>query len=50
VTAVGGRVLALTARGESLQEARDRAYALVERVDWPEGFNRADIGWRALSD
>ena len=50
VTAVGGRVLALTARGESLQEARDRAYALVERVDWPEGFNRTDIGWRALTD
>ncbi|MFV1877156.1 phosphoribosylamine--glycine ligase [Nioella sp.] len=50
VTAVGGRVLALTARGESLQEARDRAYALVDRVDWPEGFNRSDIGWRALTD
>ena len=50
VTAVGGRVLALTARGESLREARDRAYALVERVDWPEGFNRTDIGWRALTD
>lgn len=50
VTAVGGRVLALTARGDSLQEARDRAYALVARVDWPEGFNRSDIGWRALKD
>ncbi|MGI3187387.1 phosphoribosylamine--glycine ligase [Nioella aestuarii] len=50
VTAVGGRVLALTARGESLQEARDKAYALVGRVDWPEGFNRTDIGRRALPD
>ena len=50
VTAVGGRVLALTARGDSLQQARDRAYALVARVDWPEGFNRSDIGWRALKD
>ncbi|WP_071675110.1 phosphoribosylamine--glycine ligase [Nioella nitratireducens] len=48
--ATGGRVLALTARGDSLQEARDRAYAMVEQVDWPEGFNRTDIGWRALSD
>jgi phosphoribosylamine--glycine ligase len=50
VTAAGGRVLALTARGETLQEARDRAYALVDRVDWPDGFYRSDIGWRALSD
>ncbi|WP_127560603.1 phosphoribosylamine--glycine ligase [Nioella ostreopsis] len=50
VTAAGGRVLALTARGETLQEARDRAYALVDRVDWPGGFYRSDIGWRALSD
>ncbi len=48
--ATGGRVLALTARGDSLQEARDRAYEMVAQVDWPEGFNRSDIGWRALSD
>ena len=47
-TAAGGRVLALTARGDTLQEARDRAYGLVARVDWPEGFCRSDIGWRAL--
>lgn len=44
----GGRVLGLTARGASLAEARARAYALVDRVDWPEGFSRSDIGWRAL--
>tara|TARA_R110002049_G_scaffold31407_1_gene106388 strand:- start:541 stop:1809 length:1269 start_codon:yes stop_codon:yes gene_type:complete len=44
----GGRVLGLTARGESLRAARDRAYALVDRVDWPEGVCRSDIGWRAL--
>lgn len=50
IKAVGGRVLALTARGDTLAQARDRAYALVDRVDWPEGFNRGDIGWRALSD
>lgn len=46
--ASGGRVLGLTARGESLRAARDRAYALVDRVDWPEGVCRSDIGWRAL--
>ncbi len=48
VQATGGRVLNVTARGDTLQEARDRAYAMVEGVDWPEGFYRRDIGWRAL--
>ncbi|MFV1465228.1 phosphoribosylamine--glycine ligase [Phaeobacter sp. JH20_36] len=48
VLAVGGRVLNVTARGASLQEARDRAYAMVEGVSWPQGFFRRDIGWRAL--
>ncbi|MCO6382767.1 phosphoribosylamine--glycine ligase [Oceanicola sp. 502str15] len=48
ITATGGRVLNATARGATLQEARDRAYALTEAVDWPEGFYRTDIGWRAL--
>ncbi|WP_138423514.1 phosphoribosylamine--glycine ligase [Maritimibacter alexandrii] len=48
ITANGGRVLNVTARGDSLQEARDTAYAIVDRIDWPEGFNRSDIGWRAL--
>jgi len=47
-TATGGRVLNVTARGQSLGEARERAYAMVENIDWPEGFNRSDIGWRAL--
>jgi len=44
----GGRVLNATARGATLQEARDRAYALAGAVDWPGGFYRRDIGWRAL--
>lgn len=44
----GGRVLNVTARGASLAEAKDRAYALVDQIDWPEGFCRRDIGWRAL--
>ncbi|MGB5556857.1 MAG: phosphoribosylamine--glycine ligase [Paracoccaceae bacterium] len=48
IVAHGGRVLNVTARGASLREARDRAYALVGRIDWPEGFCRTDIGWRAL--
>lgn len=48
ITANGGRVLNVTARGASLQEARDRAYAMIDKIDWPEGFNRNDIGWRAL--
>ena len=46
--ASGGRVLNATGRGATLAEARDRAYALVDAVDWPEGFCRRDIGWRAL--
>ena len=49
VMASGGRVLNVTARGASLAEARDRAYGMVDRIDWTEGFFRRDIGWRALS-
>ena len=48
VLATGGRVLNVTARGDSLQEARDRAYAAADAIDWPGGFLRRDIGWRAL--
>ncbi|MBO6897698.1 MAG: phosphoribosylamine--glycine ligase [Shimia sp.] len=48
IAASGGRVLNVTARGASLQEARDRAYAMVDAIDWPGGFYRRDIGWRAL--
>ncbi|WP_370074084.1 MULTISPECIES: phosphoribosylamine--glycine ligase [Salipiger] len=48
VMASGGRVLNATARGATLAEAAERAYALVDGVDWPEGFCRRDIGWRAL--
>jgi len=46
--ATGGRVLAVTARGDNLSEARDRAYAMTRQIDWPDGFYRSDIGWRAL--
>ena len=44
----GGRVLNVVALGASVKAARDRAYAVVDRIDWPEGFCRRDIGWRAL--
>ena len=48
VVASGGRVLNVTARGDDLAEAQRRAYGLVDQIDWPEGFYRRDIGWRAL--
>jgi phosphoribosylamine--glycine ligase len=48
ITASGGRVLNITARGSSLAEAAARAYDMVERINWPGGFCRRDIGWRAL--
>lgn len=44
----GGRVLNITARGATLAEAQARAYGMVDAIDWPEGFCRRDIGWRAL--
>ena len=49
IVANGGRVLNVTARGKTVREARDRAYAAVGRIDWPEGFCRRDIGWRAIA-
>ena len=49
VLADGGRVLGMTARGETLKAAREAAYRMVDAVDWPDGFCRRDIGWRALS-
>jgi phosphoribosylamine--glycine ligase len=48
VTAAGGRVLNITARGNSLAEAHEKAYAMAQGVDWSDGFYRSDIGWRAL--
>ncbi|KCZ51395.1 phosphoribosylamine--glycine ligase [Hyphomonas beringensis] len=46
----GGRVLNVTASGDTLKQAVDRAYAGVDAIDWPEGFCRRDIGWRALGE
>lgn len=44
----GGRVLNVTARGATLAQAQQRAYDMVDMIDWPDGFCRRDIGWRAL--
>jgi phosphoribosylamine--glycine ligase len=46
----GGRVLGVTALGGDLCQVRARAYSAVDRIDWPEGFCRRDIGRRALPD
>lgn len=48
IIATGGRVLACTGRGATLAQAHQRAYALIDGIDWPQGFCRRDIGWRAL--
>ncbi|MCH2275236.1 phosphoribosylamine--glycine ligase [Thalassospira sp.] len=49
LTATGGRVLGVTARGTSVTEAQKRAYEAVDTIDWPGGFCRRDIGWRAIA-
>ncbi len=48
IVANGGRVLSLTARGETLAKAQSSAYDMVKIIDWEEGFYRTDIGWKAL--
>ncbi|MDP8915687.1 MAG: phosphoribosylamine--glycine ligase, partial [Pseudomonadota bacterium] len=47
--AAGGRVLNVCALGRDVAQARERAYAAVDRIDWPGGFHRRDIGWRAMT-
>ncbi|HEX4533233.1 MAG TPA: phosphoribosylamine--glycine ligase [Rhizomicrobium sp.] len=49
LVATGGRVLDVTATGKDVAQARERAYRAVDLIDWPGGFCRRDIGWRALS-
>jgi phosphoribosylamine--glycine ligase len=49
IVAVGGRVLNVTATGLTIAEARNRAYAAVEKIHWQGSFFRKDIGWRALN-
>jgi len=48
ITATGGRVLGVTALGDTIAEAQTAAYRAVEAIDWPGGFYRRDIGWRAV--
>jgi phosphoribosylamine---glycine ligase len=48
LVANGGRVLNVTAKGLDVAEARKRAYAAVDRIDFPSGFCRRDIGWREI--
>lgn len=48
LVANGGRVLGVTALGDTVAEAQKRAYEAVDTIDWPEGFCRRDIGWRAI--
>lgn len=48
IIADGGRVLNVTGLGADVAEARARAYAAIEAINWPQGFYRRDIGWRAL--
>jgi phosphoribosylamine--glycine ligase len=48
IVADGGRVLAVTATGRTVAEAQTRAYQALDRIEWPGGFCRRDIGWRAL--
>jgi phosphoribosylamine---glycine ligase len=48
ILANGGRVLNICARGKTVREAQSRAYAAVNRIHWPDGFCRRDIGWRAI--
>ena len=48
ILANGGRVLGVTARAATVADAQKRAYEAVDRIDWPDGFCRRDIGWRAL--
>jgi phosphoribosylamine---glycine ligase len=50
IKANGGRVLNIVATAKNLKEARTRAYHAIQKIDWPEGFCRSDIAWRALKE
>ena len=47
--ATGGRVLCVTGLGKNVTEAANKAYDAVNKIDWPGGFNRTDIGWREIA-
>ena len=48
LVANGGRVLDVTGIGANVTQAAERAYAAVDKIVWPQGFCRRDIGWRAI--
>ena len=48
IVANGGRVLAVTALGNTVASAQSVAYAAVDAIDFPTGFARRDIGWREV--
>jgi phosphoribosylamine--glycine ligase len=48
LVAKGGRVLAVTAKGDTLAQAKARAYRAIDQIDFADGFHRRDIGWREL--
>jgi phosphoribosylamine--glycine ligase len=50
IVATGGRVLNVTARAKTIAEAQKKAYEAVDKINWPEGFCRRDIGWRAVGN
>ncbi len=50
IYANGGRVLTITAMGDTIQQAHEKAYKMAKKIDWEDGFYRKDIGWRALKD
>jgi phosphoribosylamine--glycine ligase len=49
LVADGGRVLLVTALADTVTDARRAAYRAVDAIDWPGGFCRRDIGWRAVA-
>jgi phosphoribosylamine--glycine ligase len=49
ILANGGRVLNICGTGKSVAEAQARAYAAIDKIRWPDGFCRRDIGWRAVA-
>ena len=50
ILANGGRVLNVCASGKTVAEAQLRAYDAVDRIQWPDGFCRRDIGWQAVEE
>jgi phosphoribosylamine--glycine ligase len=49
IVANGGRVLNVCGTGTTIREAQTNAYAAINKIDWPQGFCRHDIGWRAIA-